>query len=221
MQAAVKGLGKTLGRKGKALFHPIRLAVTGSMSGPDMGAQVRSCSMRPGAPPLQVRSLIHPQWQQGRPARDGGRGARWEQWWESKPLSRSGLPPMLPLALLAAHRPPRSACPACVPAQLRLLASAEGHYAAAVSVAEAGDGYAVGAGQLVLSPFPVAFSLDPASDSALGGAFKIEVGCAVRSGPPPAHGPRVYFYFSSNRQQNLEERKKRHCRDTAPAAMAH
>ena len=95
--------------------------------------------------------------------------------------------------------------------------------AAAVSVAEAGDGYAVGAGQLVLSPFPVAFSLDPASDSALGGAFKIEVGCAVRSGPPPAHGPRVYLSSSSNRQQNLEERekKKSFCRDTAPAAMAH
>jgi len=36
----VKALGKAQGRKGKRLFHPLRLALTGSMSGPDVGAQV-------------------------------------------------------------------------------------------------------------------------------------------------------------------------------------
>jgi glutamyl-tRNA synthetase len=37
----VKDLGKELGRKGKRLFHPLRLAVTGRMSGPDVGAQLQ------------------------------------------------------------------------------------------------------------------------------------------------------------------------------------
>jgi len=37
----VKDLGKALDRKGKRLFHPVRLAVTGSMSGPDVAAQMR------------------------------------------------------------------------------------------------------------------------------------------------------------------------------------
>lgn len=32
--------GKTLARKGKRLFHPIRLALTGSMSGPDIPLQL-------------------------------------------------------------------------------------------------------------------------------------------------------------------------------------
>lgn len=32
--------GKALTRKGKRLFHPIRLALTGSMSGPDIGGQL-------------------------------------------------------------------------------------------------------------------------------------------------------------------------------------
>lgn len=36
----VKAIGKTTDRKGKRLFHPVRLALTGSMSGPDVGAQV-------------------------------------------------------------------------------------------------------------------------------------------------------------------------------------
>lgn len=33
----VKATGKELGRKGKKLFHPLRLALTGKMSGPDVG----------------------------------------------------------------------------------------------------------------------------------------------------------------------------------------
>ena len=36
----VKALGKDLGRKGKRLFQPVRLALTGAMSGPDIGAQL-------------------------------------------------------------------------------------------------------------------------------------------------------------------------------------
>lgn len=32
--------GKALTRKGKRLFHPIRLALTGNMSGPDIGEQL-------------------------------------------------------------------------------------------------------------------------------------------------------------------------------------
>lgn len=34
----VKAVGKETGRKGKRLFHPLRLALTGSMSGPDVGS---------------------------------------------------------------------------------------------------------------------------------------------------------------------------------------
>lgn len=34
----VKAIGKETGRKGKRLFHPLRLALTGKMSGPDVGA---------------------------------------------------------------------------------------------------------------------------------------------------------------------------------------
>lgn len=33
----VKSIGKTTKRKGKGLFHPLRLALTGQMSGPDVG----------------------------------------------------------------------------------------------------------------------------------------------------------------------------------------
>jgi len=36
----MKDLGKDLGLKGKTLFHPVRLALTGSMSGPDIGDQL-------------------------------------------------------------------------------------------------------------------------------------------------------------------------------------
>jgi glutamyl-tRNA synthetase len=37
----VKGLGKELGVKGKGLFHPLRLCLTGRMSGPDVGDQLQ------------------------------------------------------------------------------------------------------------------------------------------------------------------------------------
>ena len=46
----MKGLGKALGLKGKDLFHPVRLAVTGRMrmSGPDIGEQLQLLAMAEG-----------------------------------------------------------------------------------------------------------------------------------------------------------------------------
>ena len=40
-KAMVKSLGKATGRKGKGLFMPLRLAITGNTSGPDVGVQVK------------------------------------------------------------------------------------------------------------------------------------------------------------------------------------
>ena len=40
-KAYVKQLGGAVGLKGKGLFHPLRLALTGRMSGPDVGDQLR------------------------------------------------------------------------------------------------------------------------------------------------------------------------------------
>lgn len=48
-KAFVKGLGKATGRKGKRLFHPVRLAMTGQMSGPDIGAQLELLAATEGA----------------------------------------------------------------------------------------------------------------------------------------------------------------------------
>lgn len=39
-KAWIKAVGKATKKKGKGLFHPIRLALTGRMSGPDVGEQV-------------------------------------------------------------------------------------------------------------------------------------------------------------------------------------
>jgi len=44
-----KAVGKELGRKGKGLFMPLRLALTGRMMGPDIPAQLRLLSVAPGA----------------------------------------------------------------------------------------------------------------------------------------------------------------------------
>jgi glutamyl-tRNA synthetase len=41
----VKAAGKATGRKGKRLFHPLRLALTGKMSGPDVGAILEVLSL--------------------------------------------------------------------------------------------------------------------------------------------------------------------------------
>lgn len=48
-KAWVKALGKSLGnRRGKRLFHPLRLALTGRMSGPDVGEIVRLLHLAQG-----------------------------------------------------------------------------------------------------------------------------------------------------------------------------
>eukprot|EP01041_Mallomonas_annulata_P004898 gene4898-9765_t len=44
-KAYMKTLGKELGRKGKKLFHPVRLALTGTMSGADLGEQLQLLSL--------------------------------------------------------------------------------------------------------------------------------------------------------------------------------
>lgn len=44
----MKALGKNLGLKGKNLFHPVRLALTGNMSGPDIGDQLKLVSLSDG-----------------------------------------------------------------------------------------------------------------------------------------------------------------------------
>jgi len=53
-KAWIKATGKPLKRKGKRLFHPVRLAVTGAMSGPDIGAQLKLVSLADG----QVKSFV-------------------------------------------------------------------------------------------------------------------------------------------------------------------
>jgi len=40
-KSAVKAMGKELGLKGKALFMPLRVATTGRLAGPDVGAQIK------------------------------------------------------------------------------------------------------------------------------------------------------------------------------------
>jgi glutamyl-tRNA synthetase len=44
----VKGLGTRLGLKGKDLFHPLRFCLTGRMSGPDIGDQLKFLSLSNG-----------------------------------------------------------------------------------------------------------------------------------------------------------------------------
>ena len=47
----VKALGKDLGLKGKGLFHPVRLALTGRVSGPDIGDQLKLLALAEGVLP--------------------------------------------------------------------------------------------------------------------------------------------------------------------------
>jgi methionine--tRNA ligase beta chain len=48
-KAWVKGLGKDLGRKGKDLFMPLRMVMTGRMAGPDLPAQLRLLGLAAGS----------------------------------------------------------------------------------------------------------------------------------------------------------------------------
>jgi glutamyl-tRNA synthetase len=60
----IKATGKQMGVKGKALFHPLRLALTGKMSGPDVGAILQVLTLAqgadaaPGMVPLDERMAI-------------------------------------------------------------------------------------------------------------------------------------------------------------------
>jgi len=53
-KAWVKTTGKALGRKGARIFHPLRLALTGKMSGPDVGAVLRVLAAVEGHAPGAV-----------------------------------------------------------------------------------------------------------------------------------------------------------------------
>ena len=53
----VKGVGKELGRKGKGLFMPLRIAMTGRMAGPDIPAQLRLLGLRSEQVTLDAASL--------------------------------------------------------------------------------------------------------------------------------------------------------------------
>merc|ERR1719199_1426523 len=44
-----KAVGEVLGRKGKGLFMPLRVALTGRSSGPDLPAQLQVLALAPGA----------------------------------------------------------------------------------------------------------------------------------------------------------------------------
>lgn len=44
-KAWTKGVGKALGRKGRRLFMPLRLALTGSMQGPEVGAMLATLGL--------------------------------------------------------------------------------------------------------------------------------------------------------------------------------
>ena len=46
-KAWIKALGKDTERKGKRLFHPVRVALTGRMSGPDVGDQLSVVALAP------------------------------------------------------------------------------------------------------------------------------------------------------------------------------
>lgn len=58
-KAYVKNLGKELGLKGKNLFHPVRFALTGLMSGPDIGDQIQLLAYSEGVvnPDYRIVSL--------------------------------------------------------------------------------------------------------------------------------------------------------------------
>lgn len=57
----MKTLGKELGLKGKPLFHTVRLALTGRMSGPDVGDQLQLLHLSSGVvnPAFPVVSLVN------------------------------------------------------------------------------------------------------------------------------------------------------------------
>lgn len=53
----INALGKTTGRKGKRLFMPVRLALTGNLAGPDIGLQLKAVGLAAGAEPRKLVTL--------------------------------------------------------------------------------------------------------------------------------------------------------------------
>jgi len=53
----VKATGKELGRKGKGLFMPLRMVMTGRMAGPDIPAQLSLLGLAPGGVQADVVGL--------------------------------------------------------------------------------------------------------------------------------------------------------------------
>lgn len=61
----MKQLGKQLGLKGKALYHPVRLCLTGRMSGPDVGDQLQLIALSEGGGENNT-SILNPAYVQSR-----------------------------------------------------------------------------------------------------------------------------------------------------------
>lgn len=53
----INALGKTTGRKGKRLFMPVRLALTGNLAGPDIGLQLKAVGLAASAEPRKLVTL--------------------------------------------------------------------------------------------------------------------------------------------------------------------
>jgi methionine--tRNA ligase beta chain len=53
----INALGKSTGRKGKRLFMPVRLALTGNLAGPDIGLQLKALSLAARAEPRKLVPL--------------------------------------------------------------------------------------------------------------------------------------------------------------------
>jgi len=53
----INALGKSTGRKGKRLFMPVRLALTGNLAGPDIGLQLKALGLAAGAEPRKLVAL--------------------------------------------------------------------------------------------------------------------------------------------------------------------
>jgi aminoacyl tRNA synthase complex-interacting multifunctional protein 1 len=53
----INGVGKATGRKGKRLFMPVRLALTGNLAGPDIGLQLKTVGLAASAQPRTLVTL--------------------------------------------------------------------------------------------------------------------------------------------------------------------
>jgi len=56
-KAWVKGAGKALGRKGKDLFMPLRIVMTGRMAGPDIPVQLQVLSLADASDEVPIETM--------------------------------------------------------------------------------------------------------------------------------------------------------------------